>query len=506
MREAVGLAQRGELQQALEISGEVVHDHPSFVPALKLRGMLFEETGQQAAAADSYRAALKGAPNDPEMLVKVGTIELVEHHTEFALALLARGVRLRPNDADAKYYLAQAYHLHGDNDRALSAIASAAHTDPKNAAILQKYGELLCSSGQSDAATVQLNHAQQLDPSLPRIHFDLAVAGFQSMNLSAAEQEAERQAALEPEDIENLSLLASVQIKLADWAGARENLQRVPRARSNDASALLSLGQCELELKSYEPAIQMLQQSLQLDPTLVLAHFFLARAYRALGRDAAADHEAMLHRQMLQYSYFESPATNANRSEAAEVRTLINAGKEEDALKVLKREGSGPHTTEGTLWVTLGAAYLQADKTFEGERSFRRALQLDAHTRDAHAYLGQIAMRRGDLEQAETEFQAELLIDANQAFALGEIGEIRYRQGRWAEAAEFIARSKSANPSLLYMLCDAYFRLGNSAKAELTAEAAAAYSKDNPEVRQALGRLLKQEGKDALAERLFPQS
>lgn len=41
-----------------------------------------------------------------------------------------------------------------------------------------------------------------------------------------------------------------------------------------------------------------------------------------------------------------------------------------------------------------------------------------------------------------------------------------------------IVRSKSANRSLLYTLCEAYFQRGNAANAEITAESVAAYSKE----------------------------
>ena len=146
-------------------------------------------------------------------------------------------------------------------------------------------------------------------------------------------------------------------------------------------------------------------------------------------------------------------------------------------------------------------AYLKAEKAQYAERSFEHALELDARTRDAHAYLGEVALQRGDLGKAEREFQAELLIDANQSFALGEMGEIRYRQERWGEAIEMIIRSKSANPSLLYMLCDAYFRLGNNQKAELTADVVAAYGKDRSEIRQALRSPLVRNGEQVLAAR-----
>jgi Tfp pilus assembly protein PilF len=70
-------------------------------------------------------------------------------------------------------------------------------------------------------------------------------------------------------------------MKLGNWTAAQDSLERVVKGGGSDASAMLSLGQCELELKQYQSAIQSLQEPLQADPTMVLTHFFLARAYRA---------------------------------------------------------------------------------------------------------------------------------------------------------------------------------------------------------------------------------
>jgi cytochrome c-type biogenesis protein CcmH/NrfG len=123
---------------------------------------------------------------------------------------------------------------------------------------------------------------------------------------------------------------------------------------------------------------------------------------------------------MLQYTYFEPSAAKAEGgAEATEVQRLIAEGDETDALKLLSKDVFGAHATAGSGWVLLGGHILKLRKAQYAERSFEHALELDARTRDAHAYLGEVALQRGDLGKAEREFQAELLIDANQSFALG---------------------------------------------------------------------------------------
>ena len=79
---------------------------------------------------------------------------------------------------------------------------------------------------------------------------------------------------------------------------------------------------------------------------------------------------------------------------------------------------------------------------------------------------------------------------------------MRYRQGRWAEAAEQITRSRTVSPASLYMLSDADFHLGKTKEADVAAELAADYGKDDPANLTRLTDLLHRNGQDDVAARL----
>ncbi len=508
MHDAVSAAQAGDEQRALATVDELLRQRPTFAPGLKLRGMLLEEMGRRPEAAQAYAAALKASPGDPDMLLKVGMIALVTAHYEQAVPLLERRVRAVPDDSEGNYYLAQAYHLEGQNDRALKAIEAALKAEPGSAPIQQKYGELLCSNGQSEEALKWLKKAQTAEPSLPRINFDLAVASYEGMDLEAAAGYASREAERSPGDLDDLRLLASVQVKLGEWQDAEINLRHVLAARADDAVAMLDLGHCELELKEYQAAVSTLQHALQLDPTLMLAHFYLSRAYGAQGNSAAAQHEAALHREMMQHNSLMLTKTEQKREQSVlnEAQRLLAAGDEAEALKLLGADERGPSTTTGSPWVSVGATYLAMNRPEDAQRALRHALELDPKTRDAHTYLGYMQLQQGNLSEAEREFSAELALDPNSSPALGELGEVRYRQQRWAEAVDLIVRSKTTNPLLLYMLCDAYFRIGKPEKAQLTAESLAAYGRGDAGILQALQELLRRNGQSALADKLASAS
>jgi Tfp pilus assembly protein PilF len=505
MHEAVSVAQRGDEKHALALVGILLEQHPDFVPALKLQAMLLEDIGNSQEASVLYEKALKLAPNDAELLLKVGVFQLVKGNTNQAITLLTQRLKALPRDEESLYYLAQAYHLKGEDNLALKTIREAIKVNPDSAEISQKYGELLCSSGDNEAALRWLTKAQHSDPTLRRINFDLAVVSYNNMDLSDAAMYSAKQTELQPNDLDAFVLLASVKVKLSQWQEAEAILQHILAVREDDAASLLALGHCQLELKQYQAAVDTLERSLQLDPTQVLGHFYLSRAFRALDRIPEAQHEADLHKEMMEQNSLTLPKVQLQREKALadQARQLLSEHREEDAIQLFRERSTGPLVAQGTPLVSVGTIYLAMGDSENAQRILDRALQIDPKTRDAHTYLGILALQQEDLSRAEKEFESELVIDPNHPLAVAELGEVRYRQGKWSEAAELFVRSKTTIPRLLYMLCDSYFRIGKVSNADLAAESLAAYARSEPEVMQGLAELLNRNGQSELAQRLL---
>jgi len=506
VHQAVSLAEHGQTQQAMGIAQQLLTRDPKFVPALKLKAMLLEETGQHTQAAAVYEEALNLAPNDSDLLLKTGVYKLTSGEVEQAIKLLQRCVKVNPTDADAQYYLAQAYHLGGQDEQALNAIRQSLKLDPKNPSVWQKFGELLCGgSGDCAAGLRWLLKAQQADATLPRLDYDIAAADFQLMDLDSAAKYAARAVEAHPDDLQALRLLATANVKLGRWNEGEVAFNRLLTFKAVDVEALLGAGQCEVELKSYPAAIEKLQSALRLDPTRLLAHFYLSRAYAGMGRDDDAQHEAALHQLMMEQATFVRSTADEQRENSIKPRAqkMLAERQEDAALRLYQENFKGSTATVGDAYVFVGKLYLFMSKTEDGLRCLQHALKIQPNVRGAHTYQGILALKNGDLGQAETEFQAELATDPSYQLAIAEMGEVRYHQGRWADAAEFLARSKTTTPELLYMLCDSYFRLGKVAEANLNAEAMAAYARNKPEVMQGLMQLLNRNGQTELAKRLM---
>src|SRR5271154_900065 len=250
-QQALGLAKQGDQQGAMNLVLRLLSQHPDFAPALKLKGMLLEESGHTSEAAAAYAGALKLAPNDGDLLLKVGIAKLSAGQKEEAIRLLERCVRILPGDGDAQYYLAQAYHLNGKDDLALRAIRLSLKAEPDDISVWQKYGELLCSTGDCEAGLKWLLKAQHSDATLPRIDYDIAATAYKLMDLAGAAQYAARAVESQPNDVTALKLLASADVKLAKWQEAKHAFERILALQNDDVESLLGVGQCELELKNY---------------------------------------------------------------------------------------------------------------------------------------------------------------------------------------------------------------------------------------------------------------
>ena len=506
LHRALGLAKNGDKQGAMTLTLQLLEANPTFAPAIKLKGMLLEEAGQTSEAGAAYEEALKLAPDDPDLLLKTGIYKLASGDRDQAIKLLKHCTKILPSDGDAHYYLSQAYHMNGQDELALAAIRQSLKAEPDNPSVWQKYGELLCGRGDCQTGLAWLLKAQQADAALPRLDFDIAATDYQLLDFSGAAQYATRALDSHADDTKAIQLLAAADVKLARWQPAKAAYERVLGFDSNDVDALLGLGQCELELRNYSAAVERLQSELRLDPTRLLAHFYLSRAYAAMDRREASEHEAALHQLMMEQLTFVRSLESEQRESSIKIRArqLLEAHQEQSAIQLYRQHFKGTSASAADAYVFVGKLYLFTGQTDDGVRCLHHALRLQPNVRGAHTYEGILALKSGDLNTAEKEFQTELANDPSYQTAIAEMGEVRYHQQRWSDAAQLLAKSRTTTPELLYMLCDSYFHMGNVSDADLNAEAMAAYARNRPDVMRGLLELLVRNGQSDLAKRLSP--
>jgi predicted Zn finger-like uncharacterized protein len=137
-------------------------------PGLALeRGLLFEETGQSERALEMYADALRKAPNDVDMKLRVGSTQVMAGHAKQAEPILREVLRDRPNSAEANHFLGRALLVKGTNlSEAMRFLERAVEIDPNHAEYWLYVGWGANEAGQPGRAETVLKRALELDKDL----------------------------------------------------------------------------------------------------------------------------------------------------------------------------------------------------------------------------------------------------------------------------------------------------------------------------------------------------
>jgi tetratricopeptide (TPR) repeat protein len=140
---------------------EIDKDYPGL--ALE-RGLLFQETGQSDKALEYYSAALKKAPTDVDLKLRVASTQVIAGHAKEAIKMLEEVRKERPNSAEANHFLGRALLVRGTNlAEAMRYLELAANIDSHRAEYHLYVGWAANELNQPAKALPALNRAIELD-------------------------------------------------------------------------------------------------------------------------------------------------------------------------------------------------------------------------------------------------------------------------------------------------------------------------------------------------------
>jgi Tfp pilus assembly protein PilF len=121
------------------------------------------------------------------------------------------------------------------------------------------------------------------------------------------------------------------------------------------------------------------------------------------------------------------------------------------------------HNDRAASFIAEGVAALDRKDEMAAKAAFERALAINPKDATAHTYLGIIADRSGDLDQAEKQFAAAAANDSQSAAAHNNYGAILLKMGRAEQAAaefELSLKLKARQPNALVNLAQIRFAKG----------------------------------------------
>jgi tetratricopeptide (TPR) repeat protein len=252
-----------------------------------------------------------------------------------------------------------------------------------------------------------------------------------------------------------------------------------------------------VELAEFEAAIDSLQRAIAMQPSLINAHFQLAKAYRQVERTKDAVRESTLFAAMTDRVDTSHGLNGADEEQAwKQVKPLLEANKEQEALELLAKLPVAEASDAGRRLYLLGIMYFSMGRSQDAKRVLAIAQTKSPKSAAIAAYLGMVRLSGGEVAGAEESFKSALAIDSSEPLALIGMGGIRYQQENWKESIEYLEKSRTADPDALLMLCEAYYRAGKPEQAALTAEAIRALGAGREPLLDQLERLVTQHQKD----------
>jgi tetratricopeptide (TPR) repeat protein len=470
---------------------------PDKVTPLLNRGEALIHAGQLVQAQAFFERALLRFPENPALSFDLGMVFFLQRNWPKAIENYRMSLLVRPNQVDTLSYLAQAYYQSSELNLARETIARAAAMAPDNADVCQEYGEILAETEDNRTDGLKwLQKARTLDPLLGRIDLDIGQTYLELKDMQNAALSLQAALKKDPANGEAAFFLGESRLGLGDWEKARDNFNYALSHGYSSGAAYYGLGMALVQLGSYEGALAPLKKALELDPSFNKAHFQLSKAYRELGRLAEAQREANLFETLDQSASSTATYTEFDPTQTpvwAHVKALLEENKEQEALDFVANPPGQLHSKAQSINPNylLGVVYYTMGRRDDAKRVLEIARSQAPTNAEILAYLSVVQLSTGEVDEAERSSRAALILDPADQQALIVLANIRYRQQRWDDVITYLESSHTANPGVLYMLCDAYYRLGKNDQAFATAEAIRTLAANNKTLLDNLDQLVK---------------
>ena len=201
---------------------------------------------------------------------------------------------------DAPNLISICYVMTQQWDNARKVLAQMFYVPPDSAMAYLALGKLMVRQQVVDAAVPQIETALRLDPRLTMAHFLLGEIDLYRSNPQAAIAEFQKELVVNPTVWLVYWRLGDAYMRLAKYDDAEAVLKKAIWLNEASPGAFVLLG--EIALKKNDPALAsgFLERALAIDPQNYDAHYGLATAYKALGREAEANQHLEMSKEATQ--------------------------------------------------------------------------------------------------------------------------------------------------------------------------------------------------------------
>jgi len=200
-----------------------------------------------------------------------------QEHTEEAIVLYRRALKLQPRSTEVLSSLGGALAKAGRTDEALTYFTRVLQAKPHDALTHYRLANTLAGLGQSDEAIAHYRLAIESQPDYVEAINNLAVALFKRGRLDEAIEQFKAALARIPNDPNTRCNLANALAVQHRWAEAGQQYVEAARLQPELPAAHFGLASVLLQLGRYDEAMTQLKEVLRLDPENTAARQQLER-------------------------------------------------------------------------------------------------------------------------------------------------------------------------------------------------------------------------------------
>ncbi len=235
-QEGVEAQKAGHLEEAERAFRQVLAGGGKVAFVYNNLGIVYQSRREHEKAATQFREAIRLQPDYVAPRILLGASLLALGRTAEAIQQLERAVKLQPRESLAREQLARAYErgenfrglveqyralldVEPDNPEYLYQLGGAylklaawchrrmAAQNPNSARVLQSMAEEYRQQGHPDIAAQVLLRAAKADPTMPEVHYALALIYLEKNKPDEARQELEKELAIVPSSVTAQALL-----------------------------------------------------------------------------------------------------------------------------------------------------------------------------------------------------------------------------------------------------------------------------------------------------------
>ncbi|MBK9361204.1 MAG: PEP-CTERM system TPR-repeat protein PrsT [Rubrivivax sp.] len=388
------------------------------------------------AAREQLDKLLRRAPNDQELLVLSGAIDLRRGAWLQAESQLGRAVQMSEDGGAARPLLAEAYLKMGQPDKALSTLRPLVERADPHPAALAMAGDAYLLQGQFQQASAMFEQALRRRPDDPAPKTVQALSILARGRIEEAISALERIAAEDQGDVADKALI-SVHMRRHDFESALAAVDRLRKKQPGRADVVLHRGLVLSAKGDAAAARQSFEEVLKLQPRHYVAAANLARLDAGQGQIDAA-------RKRLQELVVQHPNSAAARLTLADF--LGVQGAPADEVKTVLADAVAALPREASLQVALVTHLLRRGDAKSALIAAQRADAAFLNNPDVLDALGRALADAGDAQQALSVFGRVASLQPQNPQPHVRLADVHARRGDLAAAARSLRRAAELAP------------------------------------------------------------